>query len=79
LHEVSELALFVAVARPTLSVDRLLCYSFKTPKVACDCLKVGRDEVDTHFQIVARHFGRRKRIAARRTASVAQLQQTHDN
>jgi len=37
---------FVAVARPTLSVDRLLGYSFKTPKVACDCLKVGRDEVE---------------------------------
>jgi len=54
---------FVAVARPTLSVEQLLGYSFKTPKVACDCLKVGRHEVETHFQAVARHFGSCERIA----------------
>ena len=29
----------------TLSVDRLLGHSFKTPKVPCDCLKVGLDYV----------------------------------
>jgi len=56
-------SLFVAAARPTLSVDRQLGHSFKMPKVPCDCLKVGRDEVETDFQAVARHFGRRERIA----------------
>jgi len=50
-------SLFVAAARPTLSVDRLLGHSFKTPKVPCDCLKVGHDFVSTDFQAVARHFG----------------------
>jgi len=54
---------FIAVARPTLSVDRLLGDSFKTRKVACDGLKVGRDAVETHFQAVACHFARRERIA----------------
>jgi len=38
-------SLFVAAARPTLAADRLVGRSFKTPKVPCDCLKVGRDEV----------------------------------
>jgi len=31
--------------------------SFKTPTVQCDCLKVGRDAVETYFQAVALHFG----------------------
>ena len=48
--------MFIAVARPTLSVDRLLGHSFKTRKVPCDCLKVGRDEAETYFQEVAWHF-----------------------
>ena len=64
MHKVRDhYRLFVVVARPTLSVDRLLCSSFKTPKVPRDCLKVGRDEVETHFQAVAWHFGRRERMA----------------
>ena len=63
-------SLFVAAARPTLAVDRLVGRSFKTPKVPCDYLKVCRDKVETDFQAVARHFGRRKRLpACRRTAS----------
>ena len=53
----------VAVARPTLSVDRQLRYSFAMPKVGCGCPKVGLDFVSTHFQAVARHFGRLERIA----------------
>jgi len=36
--------MFIAVARPTLSVDRLLGNSFKTRKMPCDRLKVGRDD-----------------------------------
>jgi len=56
-------SLFVAAARPTLSVDWQLGHSFKTPKVPCDCLRVDRDEVEIEFQAVARHFGRRERIA----------------
>jgi len=55
--------MLVAVARPTLSVDRQLRYSFAMPKVACGCPKVGLDFVSTHFQAVARHFGRLERIA----------------
>ena len=47
----------------TLSVDRLLGDSFATPKVPCDCLKVGLDFVSTDLQAVARHFGRRELIA----------------
>jgi len=47
----------------TLSVDRLLGNSFATPKVPCDCLKVGLDYVSTDFQAVARHFGRLERMA----------------
>ena len=47
----------------TLAVDRLLGHSFATPKVPCDCLKVGLDFVSTDFQPVARHFGRLERIA----------------
>jgi len=31
-------SVFVAAARPTLSVDRQLGHSFKTPKVPCGCL-----------------------------------------
>jgi len=54
---------FVAVAGPTLSVDRLLGHSFKTGKVSCDCLKVGRDEVETYFQAIAWHSARRERMA----------------
>jgi len=54
---------FIAVATPTLSVDRLLDHSFKTRKVPCDCLKVGRDKVETYFQAVAWHFARLERIA----------------
>jgi len=56
-------SLFDAAAKPTLSVDRQLGRSFKTPEVPCDCLKVGRDEVETDFQAVAWHFGRRERMA----------------
>jgi len=56
-------SVFVAAARRTLSVDRLLGCSFKTRKVACDCSKVGQDEVETHIQAVAWHFARRERIA----------------
>jgi len=37
-------SLFVAAARPTLAVDRQLDHSFKTLKVPCDWLKVGRDK-----------------------------------
>jgi len=48
----------------TPAVDRQLGHSFKTPKVQCDCLKVGRDGVETYFQAVARHFGRRGLVAA---------------
>jgi len=47
---------FIAVAGPSLSVDRLLGHSFKTRDAACDCLKVGRDEAETYFQEVAWHF-----------------------
>jgi len=47
----------------TLSVDRLLGNSFTTPKVPCDCPKVGLDYVLTDFQAVARHFGRLERMA----------------
>jgi len=62
LYGLSELE-FVAAARPTLSVDRQLGDSFTTPKVPCNCLKVGRYEVETDFQAVAWHFRRRERIA----------------
>jgi len=54
---------FVAVAPPTLSVERQLGHSFATPKLACDCLKVGLDFVSNHFQAVAWHFWRLERIA----------------
>jgi len=49
----------------TLSVDRLLVLgdSFATPKVPCDCLKVGLDSVSTDLEAVARHFGRLERMA----------------
>ena len=63
MREVAELScVCVAVARPTLSIDRLLGYSLKTSKAACDCLKVGRDEVETHFQADAYHFRRSELI-----------------
>jgi len=58
-------SLFVAAARPTLSVDRQLGHSFKTPKVPRDCLKVGRDELETDFQAVAWRFGRRESPSCR--------------
>jgi len=58
-------SLFVAAARPTLSVDRQLDHSFKTPKVPCDCLKVGLDFVSTDFQAVAWHFGPASRSRSR--------------
>ena len=60
----------VAVERPTLSVDWQLEHSFATPKVPCDCLKVGLDFVSNHSQILA---------AGRRRASVSQLRQTDDS
>jgi len=47
----------------TLAVDRLLGVSFATPKVLCDCLKVGLDFVSTDLLTVARHFGRLERMA----------------
>jgi len=47
---------FIAVAKPSLSVDRQLGHSFATRKVPCDCLKVGLDYVSTDFQAVAWHF-----------------------
>jgi len=47
----------------TLAVDRLLGDSFATPKVPCDCLKVGLDFVSTDLQAVAGHFGRHERMA----------------
>jgi len=46
-----------------LAVDRLLGDSFATPKVPCDCLKVGLDFVSTDLQAVAWHFGRLERMA----------------
>ena len=46
-----------------LAVYRLLGDSFATPKVPCDCLKVGLDFVSTDLQAVARHFGRLERMA----------------
>jgi len=46
----------------TLTVNRLLGDSFATPKVPCDCLKVGLDFVSTDLQAVARHFGRSERM-----------------
>jgi len=51
LYGVSEFE-FVEAGRPTLSVDRQLGHSFKTPTVPCDCLRVGRDEVETDSQAV---------------------------
>jgi len=46
-----------------LAVDRLLGHSFATPKVPCDCLKVGLDFVSTDLQAVAWHLGRLERMA----------------
>ena len=54
---------FVAAARQTPAVDRQLGHSFATPKVLCDCLKVGLDCVLTYFQAVALHCGRLERMA----------------
>jgi len=53
---------FVAAARPTPAVDRQLGHSFATPKVQCDCLKVGLDCVSTYFLAVALHCGRLERM-----------------
>jgi len=47
----------------TPAVDRQLGHSFTTPKVPCDCLKLGLDYVSTYFQAVALHFGRLERMA----------------
>ena len=50
----------------TLAVDRMLGNSFATPKVQCDCLKIGLDFVSTDLQAVlpvARHFGCLERMA----------------
>jgi len=47
----------------TPAVDRQLGHSFTTPKVQCDCRKVGLDYLWTYFQAVARHFGRLERMA----------------
>ena len=44
---------FVAATRPTPAVDRQLSHSFATPKVQCDCLKVGLDCVSIYIQAVA--------------------------
>ena len=64
LCAVNELA-FVCCGRETDAVRLPAAKgdSFKTPKVPCDWLKVGRDEVETDFQTVAWHFGRRERMA----------------
>ena len=59
--------MFIAAARPTLSVDRLLGHSFKTRKVPCDCLKVGRDEVET-YRVLS---GSRTALCASRTNGLA--------
>ena len=47
----------------TPAVDRQLGHPFATPKVPCDCLKVGLDTVSTDLQAVAGHFGRLERMA----------------
>jgi len=39
----------------TPAVDRLLGDSFATPKVPCDCLKVGLDFVSTDLQAVEKN------------------------
>jgi len=41
----------------TLSVDRLLGDSFATPKVTCDCLKVGLDFVSTDLPTFRQSHG----------------------
>ena len=70
---------FVALARPTLSVDRLLGYRSRRPK----CYATAWKWVETKSRPTFRQSHGTPRvanewpIAARRTASVAQLQQTH--
>jgi len=64
LYEVTDLSCVCrGCETATLAVDRLLGYSFATPTVPCDCLKVGLDFVSTDFQAVARHYGHLERMA----------------